>query len=81
MGLTYGRHHLKCPLCSDKESFILEAERIGNKKHALIKYDQFSLNTSCFWGSTRSNITPVVQFHENFASTKNNKSIYSTKIS
>ena len=29
MALTYGRHHLKCPLCSDKESFILEAERIG----------------------------------------------------
>ena len=23
MALTYGRHHLKCPLCSDKESFIL----------------------------------------------------------
>ena len=29
------------------------------KKHALIKYDQFSLNTSSFWGSTGSNITPV----------------------
>ena len=35
------------------------------KKHALKKYDQFALNnTSCFCGSTRSNITPVVQFHE-----------------
>ena len=34
------------------------------KKHALKKYDQFVLNTSCFWGSTRSNITSVVQFHE-----------------
>ena len=33
------------------------------KKHALKKYDQFALNTSCFWGSCRSNITPVVQFH------------------
>ena len=36
------------------------------KKHALKKYDQFVLNTSCFWGSTGSNITPVVQFHEIF---------------
>ena len=47
------------------------------KKHAFKKYDQFSLNTNCFRGSTRSNITPVVQFHEIFASTKNDKSIYS----
>ena len=38
-------------------------EIIG-KKHALKKYDQFSLNTSCFWRSTGSNITPIVQFHE-----------------
>ena len=30
------------------------------KKHALKKYDQFALNTSCFWGSTGSNITPVI---------------------
>ena len=30
------------------------------KKHALKKYDQFTQNTSCFWGC----ITPVVQFHE-----------------
>ena len=33
------------------------------KTHALKKYDQFALITSCFWGSTGSNITPVVQFH------------------
>ena len=25
------------------------------KKHALKKYDQFALNTGCFWGSTGSN--------------------------
>ena len=36
------------------------------KKNALKRYDQFALNTSCFWGSTESNITPVVQFHEIF---------------
>ena len=36
------------------------------KKHAFKIYDQFALNTSCFWGSTISNITPVVQFHEIF---------------
>ena len=38
------------------------------KKHALKKYDQFVLNTSCFWGSI---ITPVVQFHEIFVTTVN----------
>ena len=39
------------------------ASTIG-KKYALKRYDQFALNTSCFWGSTGSNIIPVVQFHE-----------------
>ena len=44
-----------------------ERKFIGNKKkHAFKKYDQFALNTSCFWGSTTSNINPVVQFHEIF---------------
>ena len=32
---------------------------IIGRKHALKKYDQFTLNTSCFWRSTGSNITPV----------------------
>ena len=32
------------------------------KKHALKKYDQFALNTSCFWGSTGSNITHSCAF-------------------
>ena len=36
------------------------------KKHALKKYDCFALNTSCFGGSTGSNNTQVVQFHEIF---------------
>ena len=40
-------------------------EFIG-KKHALKKFDQFALNTGCFWASTGSNITPVVQFDEIF---------------
>ena len=48
---------------------------VVGKKHALKRYDQFTLNTSCFWGSARSNITPVMQFHEIFI-TKMNKSIY-----
>ena len=39
---------------------------IIGKKHALKKYDQFALNTSCFWRSTGSNITTVVQFHKIF---------------
>ena len=42
-----------------------DEEGIG-ENHALKKYDQFALNTSCFWGSTGSNITPIVQFHEIF---------------
>ena len=46
------------------------------KKHALKEYDQFALNTSCFWGSTGSNITPVVQFHEIFVTKIMNKLIY-----
>ena len=41
--------------------------KIGNK-HALKKYDKFSLNTSCPWEIHR--YTPVLQFHE----------IYGTKI-
>ena len=32
------------------------------KKHALKKYDQFALNTSCFWGSNGSNFTAFVHF-------------------
>ena len=46
------------------------------KKYALKKYDQFALNTSCFWRSTGSNITPVVQFHEIFVTKLMNKLIY-----
>ena len=37
---------------------------LGKKHAALKKYDQFALNTSCFWGGTGSNITPTVQFDE-----------------
>ena len=41
---------------------ILNFYRIRNqfigKKHAITKYDQFALNTSCFCGTTGSNITP-----------------------
>ena len=53
------------------------ASSIG-KKWALKKYDWFGLNTSCFWGCTRSNITPVkvVQFHEIFVTKIMNKFIY-----
>ena len=38
------------------------------KKHALKKYDQFALNTSCIWGSAGSNIS----ISRNFCC-KNNK--------
>ena len=54
--------YLLCPMeLHPKRS----GRRIG-KKHALKEYDQFTLNTSCFWESTRSIIAPVVQFHEIF---------------
>ena len=40
-------------------------EHLG-KRQALKKYDQFALNTSCFWGIIRSNITPVCAISRNF---------------
>ena len=44
------------------------------KKHALKKYDEFAIFTSCFWGSTGSNITPsFVQFNEIFVTKIMNK--------
>ena len=49
--------YLRTLLSFDTQGF-LNVLSIG-KKHALKKYDQFALNTSCFWGSTGSNITPV----------------------
>ena len=59
-----------------KQAADRERAMIGKKEHALKKYDQFALNTSCFWGSIRSNITPVVQFHEIFVTKIMNKLIY-----
>ena len=52
-----------------------DKDTIG-KKHALKKYDQFALNTSCFGGSTGSNITPVVQFDGIFVTKIMNKLFY-----
>ena len=49
---------------SNEENEKLSPEEDIGKKHALKKYDQFPLNTSCFLGSTGSDINPVVQFHE-----------------
>ena len=50
------------------EQLVSSLLEIG-KKCALKKYDQFTLNTRCFVGSTRSNITPVMQFHKIFVTT------------
>ena len=44
---------------------ISENPDIG-KKHALKKYNQFAINTSCFWGEVAVKYYPVVQFHEIF---------------
>ena len=46
------------------------------KKHACKKYDQFVISTSCFWGSTGSNITTIVPFREIFVAKVMNKLIY-----
>ena len=63
-------HKQPCPNGQWNELAITKASKfvqcaIG-KRHALKKYDQFVLNTSCFWRSIGSNITPFVQFHEVF---------------
>ena len=52
---------IKCQ--QPKENSESRTMELG-KQHAFKKYDQFALNTSGFWGSTRSNTTSVVQFHE-----------------
>ena len=45
---------------------LLDEDVDIGKKHALKKYDLFALNTSCFCGSTESNFTAVMHFHEIF---------------
>ena len=55
---------------------LSEMVKTIGKKHAFKKYDQFALNTSCFWGSTGSNITPIVQFQEIIVTKIMNKLIY-----
>ena len=60
----------ECPDYDDSQSMAdlysedgtYSGPKIG-KKLALKKYDQFALNTGCFWGSTGSNNTLVVKFH------------------
>ena len=47
--LPNGLRHISC--AKEQISTMSETINIGiGKKHALKKYDQFSLNTSCFWG-------------------------------
>ena len=53
-------------LSQQMENWKRQLTSTGKKAHALKKYDRFALNTSCFWGSTRSNIKPVVHFHDIF---------------
>ena len=67
----FGVHTIVVDVC------VLNRDRIAlGKKHALKKYDQFNLNTSCFLGSTESNITPVMQFHEIFVTKIMDELIY-----
>ena len=65
---TLQSHLSNIPMAMTIQGNDNRQQSIG-KKHALKKYGQFTQNTSCFWGSTGSNITPVMQFHEIFAST------------
>ena len=70
---------LEVPKGQHIKDVVLRSEKYVNqigKKHALKKYDQFTLNTSCFWGITRSNVTLVVQFHEIFVTKIMNNLIY-----
>ena len=55
-----------------------ERKFIGNKKkHAFKKYDQFALKTSCFWGSTTSNINPCrCAISQKFCTKIMNKFVY-----
>ena len=46
---------------------IWEKESIGKIKHALKKYDQFALNTSCFWGKYRIKYCPSCAISRNFS--------------
>ena len=39
---------------------------IIGKKHAFKKYDQFALNTGCFWGSNGSTVTSLEQNSQKF---------------
>ena len=61
---------------SENTSREIDIDTEIGKKHALKKYDQFDLNTSCFWGSTRSIITLISQFQEIFVKKIMNKLIY-----
>ena len=48
-------------LSTDRRTLEQDNDYYGiGKKHALKKYDQFALNTTYFWGSAGSNITPVM---------------------
>ena len=51
---------------------LTEIDDLTGKYHALKEYDQFALNTSCFWGSTRSNITLSCAISRNYCC-KNNE--------
>ena len=49
---------LKFTHASQINQLDISSDDIG-KKHAFKKYDQFALNTSCFWRNTGSNIILV----------------------
>ena len=55
-------HHVSYHKIIGLLNLILAFVHSIGKKLALKKYNQFALNTSCFWGSTGSNITLVLQF-------------------
>ena len=65
----------KLQIENPEEDVDRELEPPIGKKCALKKYDQFTLNTSCFWGSTRSNITLSCAISRNFCYKNMNKLI------
>ena len=52
---VYDQYLTEVEMLRKVQNVVLKLERHLGKKHALKKYDQFTLNTSCIWGSIYPN--------------------------
>ena len=62
VSLTSNEQNERCSLIN---STPVDVDCIG-KRHALKKYDQFALNTSCFWGKYRIKYYPSCAISRTF---------------